>query len=42
LPLYDYLVIRPSLEKFYTESTSDEAEKIAKDFVAMFLPKKWA
>jgi hypothetical protein len=42
LLLYDYLVIRPSLEKFYTESTSDEAEKIAKDCVAMFLPKKWA
>ena len=40
LPLYDYLVIRPSLEKFYTESTNDEAEKIAKDFVALFLPKK--
>ena len=40
LPLYDYLVIRFSLEKFYTESTNDEAKKIAKDFVAMFLPKK--
>ena len=40
LPLYDYLVIRPSFGKFLTESTSDEAVKIAKHFVATFLPKK--
>jgi hypothetical protein len=40
LPLYDYLVIRPSFEKFFTESTSDEAVKIAKHFVALFLPQK--
>ena len=40
LPLYDYLVIRPSFDKFLTESTNDEALKIAKHFVATFLPKK--
>jgi hypothetical protein len=40
LPLYDYLVIRPSFEKFLTESTNDEAVKIAKHFVAMYLPQK--
>ena len=40
LPLYNYLVIRPSFDKFLTESTNDEAVKIAKHFVAMFLPKK--
>ena len=40
LPLYNYLVIRPSFEKFLTESTNDEAVKIAKHSVAMFLPKK--
>ena len=31
-------MIRPSFEKFLTESTNDEAEKIAKNFAAMFLP----
>jgi hypothetical protein len=40
LPLYNYLVIRPSFEKFLTESTNDEAVKIAKHSVAMFLPEK--
>jgi len=40
LPLYDYLVIRPSFDKFFHESTNDEAIKIAKHFVSMFLPKK--
>jgi len=40
LPLYNYLVIGPSFEKFLTESTNDEAVKIAKHSVAMFLPKK--
>ena len=40
LPLYDYFVIRPSFDKFLTESTNDEALKIAKHFVATFLPKK--
>jgi hypothetical protein len=40
LPLYDYLVIRPSFDKYLIESTSDEAVKIAKHFVEMFLPKK--
>ena len=40
LPLYDYLVIRPSFDKYLIESTSDEAVKIAKHFVAMFLPQK--
>ena len=40
LPLYNYLVIRPSFEKFLTESTNDEAAKIAKHSVTMFLPKK--
>jgi len=41
LPLFNYLVIRPSFEKFLTESTNDEATKIAKHFVKMFfLPKK--
>ena len=40
LPLYNYFVIRPSFEKFLTESTNDEAVKIAKHSVAMFLPKK--
>ena len=39
LPLYDYLVIRPSFDKFLHESTNDEAVKIAKHSVAMFLPK---
>ena len=39
LPLYNYLVIRPSFEKFLTESTNDEAAKIAKHSVTMFLPK---
>jgi len=39
LPLYHYLVSRPSFEKFLTESTNDEALKIAKHFVSMFLPK---
>ena len=39
LPLYDYLVIRPSFDKFLTESTNDEALKIAKHFVTRFLPK---
>jgi hypothetical protein len=28
LPLYDYLVIRPSFDKFLAESTNDEALKI--------------
>lgn len=40
LPLYDYLIIRPSFDKFLTESTSDEAEKIASHFVDMFFPQK--
>ena len=40
LPLYDYLVIRPSFDKFFHKSTNDEAIKIAKHFVSMFLPKK--
>jgi len=40
LPLFGYLVIRPSFEKFLIESTSDEAVKIAKHFVAMFIPQK--
>ena len=40
LPLYDYLVIRPSFDKFLTESTNDEALKIANHFVTMFLPKQ--
>lgn len=40
LPLYNHLVIRPSFEKSLTESTSDEAVKLAKHFVAMFLPQK--
>jgi len=40
LPLYDYLVIRPSFDKFLTESTNDEALKIAKHFVTRFLPKE--
>ncbi len=40
LPLYNYLVIRPSFDKFLTESTNDEAVKITKHFMAMFLPKK--
>ena len=40
LPLFDYLVIRPSFDKFLTENTNDEALKIAKHFVATFLPKK--
>lgn len=39
LPLYNYLVIRPSFEKFLTESTNDEAVKIAKHAAAMFLPE---
>ena len=39
LPLYNYLVIRPSFEKFLTESTYDEAVKIAKHAAAMFLPE---
>ena len=39
LPLYNYLVIRPSFEKFLAESTNDEAVKIAKHFIAMFLPQ---
>ena len=39
LPLYNYLVIRPSFDKFLTESTNDEALKIAKHFVTRFLPK---
>ena len=39
LPLYDYLVIRPSFDKFLTESTNDEALKIAKHFVTRSLPK---
>ena len=39
LPLYHYLVSRPSFEKFLTESTNDEAVKIAKHSMAMFLPK---
>ena len=40
LPLYDYLVIRPSFDKFLTESTNDEALKIANHFVTRFLPKE--
>jgi len=40
LPLFDYLVIRPSFDKFLGESTSDEAVKIAKHFMAMFFPQK--
>ena len=40
LPLYDYLVIRPSFDKFLHESTNDEALKIAKHFVTRFLPKE--
>jgi hypothetical protein len=40
LPLYDFLVIRPSFDKFLTESTNDEALKIAKHFVTRFLPKE--
>ena len=39
LPLYNYLVIRPSFEEFLAESTNDEAVKIAKHFIAMFLPQ---
>ena len=38
MPLFNYLVIRPSFEKFLTESTNDEATKIAKHFVKMFFP----
>ena len=40
LPLYNYIVIRPSFDKFLTESTNDEALKIAKHFVTRFLSKK--
>ena len=40
LPLFNFLVIRPSFEKFLTESTNDEAIKIAKHFVKMFLSQK--
>ena len=40
LPLYNYLVIRPSFDKYFTESTSDEAVKIAKHLMAMFLPQQ--
>lgn len=40
LPLYNYLVIRPSFEKFLTQCTNDEAVRIAKHFVAIFLPKE--
>ena len=39
LPLYNYLVIRPSFEEFLAESTNDEAVKIAKHFIEMFLPQ---
>jgi hypothetical protein len=40
LPLYDCFVFRPSFDKFLAETTNDEAVKIAKHFVAMFLPNK--
>jgi hypothetical protein len=40
LPLFNYLVIRPSFEKFLTESTNDEASKIAKHFVKMLFPQR--
>ena len=40
LPLFNYFVIRPSFEKFLTESTNDEAAKIAKHFVKMYFFQK--
>ncbi len=40
LPLFNYFVILPSFEKFLTKSTNDEAEKISKHFVKMFLSQK--
>ena len=40
LPLYNYFIFRPSFEKFFHESTDDEALKIARHFAAMFLPEK--
>lgn len=40
LPLLNYLVIRPSFEKFLTQCANDEAARVAKHFVAMFIPKK--
>jgi hypothetical protein len=38
LPLYNYLVIRPAFERFFNETTNDEAVRIAKHLAAMLFP----